>query len=70
MKKLRLDLDKLRLETFSTEERLPEQGTVAGYSTPTIPFCTRYGCQSSECPSVPCTLPQYFCPIPLTTDEV
>ena len=69
MKKLRLDLDELRLETFATEERLPEQGTVLGYSTPTIPFCTRYGCQSSECPSVPCTLPEYFCPIPLTTDE-
>jgi hypothetical protein len=65
MKKLRLDLNELRLETFTTEEPLPGQGTVLGNSLPTLPFCTRFGCESSDCPSVPCTLPEYFCPIPL-----
>lgn len=66
MKKLKLNLGELRVESYATEAALPAEGTVVGASLPTLPLCTRYGCQSSDCPSVPCTLPEYFCPVPLT----
>ncbi|HEU0054045.1 MAG TPA: hypothetical protein VFQ39_12755 [Longimicrobium sp.] len=61
MKKLKLSLDALKVESYETEKDSKDGGTVVGNSLPTLPFCTRFGCVSSECPSVPCTLPQYFC---------
>lgn len=61
MKKLTLALDALKVESYETEGAPKERGTVVGNSLPTLPWCTRQGCVSSECPSVPCTLPQYWC---------
>ncbi|HEU4451863.1 MAG TPA: hypothetical protein VFR81_02350 [Longimicrobium sp.] len=69
MRKLTLSLDQLEVESYATDAGSADGGTVVGNSLPTLPFCTRFGCVSSECETVPCTLPQYFCPIPLTTDE-
>ncbi|HYH82538.1 MAG TPA: hypothetical protein VEX86_22295 [Longimicrobium sp.] len=62
MKKLSLSLSELWVESYAIESAPAGSGTVEGASLPTLPLCTRYGCVSSECPSVPCTLPQYFCP--------
>ena len=64
MKKLSLDLAGLKVESYTTQEASLERGTVDAASLPTLPFCTRYGCVSGYCPSVPCT-PPYFCPIEL-----
>jgi hypothetical protein len=61
MKKLTLSLDQLKVESYATDGAPSEGGTVVGNSLPTLPFCTRHGCVSSECETVPCTLPQYFC---------
>ena len=63
MKKLALKLDELAVESYATEETPRERGTVEGASLPTLPLCTRYGCVSSECPTVPCTLAQYECEV-------
>jgi hypothetical protein len=63
MKKLALELDTLKVESFETQEVSGERGTVHGNSLPTLPLCTRFGCVSGYCPSVPCTKPEYFCPI-------
>lgn len=65
MKKLTLSLDSLRVESYSTEKMPDEHGTVLANSLPTLPFCTRHGCVSSECPTVPCTKPEYFCLPPI-----
>ena len=64
MKKMSLDLNELKVESYATEGVSAERGTVEGASLPTLPLCTRIGCVSSACPTVPCTLPQYFCPEP------
>jgi hypothetical protein len=62
MKKLTLDLTGLKVESYATDELPTARGTVDAASLPTLPLCTRYGCVSSYCPSVPCTLEQYTCP--------
>ena len=62
MKKLSLSVTELKVESYATEEVPAERGTVEGASLPTFPLCTRYGCVSSECPTVPCTYEIYNCP--------
>jgi hypothetical protein len=62
MKKLSLDVAELQVESYATQEVPTMRGTVEAASLPTLPLCTRYGCVSSYCPSVPCTKPEYFCP--------
>ncbi len=66
MKKLALSLDQLKVESYEIDGVEGGRGTVAGNSLPTLPLCTRYGCVSSECETVPCTRPEYLCPVPLT----
>ena len=61
-KKLGLQPDTLRVDSFETREAEGARGTVEGASLPTLPLCTRYGCVSSECPTVPCTYEIYTCP--------
>jgi hypothetical protein len=65
MKKLTLSLDSLRVQSYDIEAPAGENGTVLANSLPTLPFCTRFGCVSSECPTVPCTKPEYFCLPPI-----
>jgi hypothetical protein len=62
MKKLTLDLDELQVSSYATDDTRGEGGTVQAASLPTLPLCTRFGCVSSACPSVPCTKPEYLCP--------
>jgi hypothetical protein len=66
MRKLTLSLEQLKVESYTTEAGSADEGTVVGNSLPTLPLCTRHGCVSSECETVPCTRPEYMCPIPLT----
>ncbi len=40
MKKLTLDIDKLYVESFGTDEKASELGTVEAASLPTRPLCT------------------------------
>ena len=61
MKKLSLRVAELRVDSYATQDVPTERGTVDAASLPTLPLCTRYGCVSSYCPSVPCTLEQYTC---------
>lgn len=42
MKKLMLELDHLRVESFATDAESPERGTVEGNSLPTKPLCSRF----------------------------
>lgn len=42
MKKLMLELDELQVESFATDGRLEELGTVHGKSLPTRPLCSPY----------------------------
>lgn len=70
MSKLTLSLDDLNVESYVTDDAPSARGTVFGESLPTLPLCTRYGCVSSECETVPCTLPQYFCPIEAGLPEI
>ena len=60
MAKLTLDLDGLAVQSF-TAGASPLDG--GADSLPTLPLCTRYGCVSSECETVPCTKPEYMCPV-------
>jgi hypothetical protein len=39
MKKLTLNIDKLQVETFATDEASNQRGTVEGASLPTRPLC-------------------------------
>ncbi|HEU0013630.1 MAG TPA: pinensin family lanthipeptide [Longimicrobium sp.] len=58
MKKLTLDLDDLRVESFATDADPAERGTVHGNSLPTRPLCSRYCPPSTGCPgeTETCTL--------------
>jgi hypothetical protein len=56
MKKLVLNLDELAVETFVADGGSGERGTVQGASLPTIPLCTRSGCQTGNCNTATCTV--------------
>lgn len=50
MKKLRLDVEKLSIESFETAKPEPVRGTVAAYITQganTCYHCTRFGCPAT-----------------------
>lgn len=50
MKKLRLDVEELSIESFATDKPLEERGTVAAYITQganTCYHCTRFGCPAT-----------------------
>lgn len=58
MKKLSLNMDQLRVETFSTDAAMEERGTVDANSLPTYPLCSGgypY-CQTYKCNTATCTL--------------
>jgi len=40
MTKLKLEIDKLNVDSFGTDEKAPELGTVEAASLPTRPLCT------------------------------
>ena len=52
MKKLRLEVEELRIDSYVTGAPAEERGTVAGNlittSANTCHLCTRYGCPQSE----------------------
>ena len=52
MKKLRLEIDELRIDSFVTDAPAVERGTVAGnmitQTANTCFHCTRYGCPQTE----------------------
>ena len=57
MKKLMLQLDDLRVESFSTDAGSTERGTVEGNSLPTVPLCSKYCPPSMYCQeTATCTL--------------
>ncbi len=57
MKKLSLNMDQLRVESFSTDVAMEERGTVEGNSLPTYPLCSGYpGCRTYKCETATCTL--------------
>ncbi len=57
MKKLSLNMDQLRVESFSTDAAMEERGTVEGNSLPTYPLCSGYpGCRTYKCETATCTL--------------
>ena len=61
MKKLRLDLDRLQVETFATDaEELAERGTVHGMNHTREYLCTKADtCRNTSCLGGPqCTCPE------------
>jgi hypothetical protein len=57
MKKLSLNMDELRVESFSTDLAQAERGTVEANSLPTYPLCSGYsGCRTYRCETATCTL--------------
>lgn len=59
MKKLTLNLNELKVDTFSTDKADADRGTVEGASLPTRPLCTGYpACNTNwGCPeTATCTL--------------
>lgn len=49
MKKLSLELNDLRVESFATDAEMAERGTVHGESLPTRPLCSKYCAPSVYC---------------------
>lgn len=49
MKKLVLQLDELRVESFETDADLADGGTVQGNSLPTKPLCSAYCPPTGSC---------------------
>jgi hypothetical protein len=57
MKKLTLEVDDLRVESFETHAEMEERGTVHGESLPTRPLCSKYCPPSAYCVATEtCTL--------------
>ena len=57
MKKLMLELDELRVESFATDVEPEDRGTVRGNSLPTKPLCSAYCPPTVSCnDTVTCTL--------------
>ena len=57
MKKLTLEVDDLRVESFETHAEMEERGTVHGESLPTRPLCSKYCPPSMYCVNTEtCTL--------------
>ena len=57
MKKLTLEVDDLRVESFETHAEMEERGTVHGESLPTRPLCSKYCPASMYCVNTEtCTL--------------
>jgi len=56
MKKLRLDLDVLAVNSFDTETVPAKLGTVQGHDVPTNPWCAA-NTYKSYCPDSLCTCP-------------
>ena len=57
MKKLMLQLDELRVESFAIDGGSLERGTVEGNSLPTKPLCSRYCPPTVSCQdTATCTL--------------
>jgi hypothetical protein len=50
MKKLMLQPDDLRVESFSTAAESDMRGTIRGASLPTRPLCSQYCPPSTGCP--------------------
>ncbi|HEX6747284.1 MAG TPA: hypothetical protein VF092_08280 [Longimicrobium sp.] len=49
MKKLMLEVDNLRVESFAIDAESLERGTVEGNSLPTKPLCSRYCAPTVGC---------------------
>lgn len=57
MKKLSLNLNELRVETFATDNAGDERGTVEANSLPTYPLCSGYPyCKTYNCETHTCTV--------------
>ena len=53
MKKLRLEIEELRIDSFETGQPADERGTVAAHEmitqgAPTCYHCTRFGCPETD----------------------
>ena len=48
-KKVVLELDDLRVESFATDAEMEERGTVHGASLPTRPLCSPYCGETVTC---------------------
>lgn len=56
MTKMRLELNDLLVESFTADAGPAARGTVDAQSLPTLPLCTRSGCQSGYCNTATCTV--------------